>query len=96
MTIPTFLKRMSSDRWTVLRLTEELPVYLADGPGWLKVEIWEQLLLLVSSGNAEGGKGQLSSLASQVSVPFARGHILHGSLKLPRCVHRLPFGFCVF
>ena len=43
-----------------------------------------------------GGKGQLSSLASQVSVPFAQGHILHGSLKLTWRIHRLSFGFCVF
>ena len=57
MTVPTFLKHMLSDWWTALRLTEELPVCLADGLGWLKVETWEQLLLLVSSGNAEGARG---------------------------------------
>lgn len=44
----------------------------------------------------QGGKGQLSSLASWVSVPFALGRILHSSLKLPQRICRLPFGFCVF
>lgn len=57
MTIPAFLKCMPSDRWTVLRLMEELPMCPADGPGWLKMEIWGQLLLLVSSGNAKGARG---------------------------------------
>lgn len=56
-TTPEFLKRVLSDRWTVLRVMEELLMCLADGPGWLKVEIWRQLLLLVSSRNAKGARG---------------------------------------
>ena len=42
------------------------------------------------------GKGQLSSLASRVSGPFARGCILRGNLKPPRRRRILPFAFCVF
>lgn len=45
---------------------------LGDGLGWLKAEVWEQLPLLLRSGNAKGARGQLSRLASRLSVPFVQ------------------------
>lgn len=36
------VKNVPSRWWATLRVTEELPVSLGDGPGWLKAEDWEE------------------------------------------------------
>lgn len=58
-------------RWrATLRVTEELPVSLGDGPGWLKAEVWEEPAVAPPEvGMLRGQEGSFPAVCELCSMP---------------------------
>lgn len=80
-----------SSQWPTLRVMGGLPVSLGNGLGWplLQAEIWEQLVVLTSSGSSEDARRRLSRLASLSCVCLAPPHVVCGGLRMPRGILRI-------